>query len=223
LKPVRLASLAQGRPLVVAKVLVFAAACLPAAALVYKFYRYFYGGDFNALTANPGDYITDFTGDWTIGFITISLCITPLRRLTGWNQAIKFRRMLGLFAFFYVTIHLLTWIVFVHYFEVKFMIEDIYKRPFITVGMAAFLILFSLALTSNRFAVRKLGRRWQTLHRLVYAAAILGVIHFWWLVKADITLPRRWAVAVTLLLGFRIWWTLRPRLMARRPTTNPIA
>lgn len=199
-----------------AKILVFAAACLPAAALAYKFYRYFYGGDFNALTANPGDYITDFTGDWTLAFITISLSITPLRRLTGWNQAIKFRRMLGLFAFFYVTLHLLTWIVFVHDFEVGFMIEDVFKRPFITVGMAAFLILLALAITSNRFSIRKLGRKWQSLHRLVYAAAILGVVHFWWLVKADITLPRRWAVAVGLLLGFRLWWAYRPRLVADR-------
>jgi methionine sulfoxide reductase heme-binding subunit len=140
--------------------------------------------------------------------------VTPLRRLTGWNQAIKFRRMLGLFAFFYVTLHLSTWIVFVHDFEVGFMIEDVYKRPFITVGMAAFLILLALAITSNRFAIRKLAKRWQTLHRLVYVAAILGVIHFWWLVKADITLPRRWAVAVGLLLGFRLWWTYR----SKRPT-----
>ena len=101
-----------------------------------------------------------------------------------------------------------------HYFEIKFMIEDVYKRPFITVGMSAFTILFALAITSNRFATRKLGRRWQTLHRLVYVAAILGVIHFWWLVKADITLPRRWAVAVALLLGFRLWWTYR----SSRPT-----
>ena len=139
----------------------------------------------------------------------------PLRRLTGWNQAIKFRRMLGLFAFFYVTLHMLTWVVFVHYFEVGFMIEDVYKRPFITVGMTGFLILFVLALTSNRFAIRKLGRRWQSLHRLVYAAAICGVIHFWWLVKADITLPRRWAIAIALLLAFRIWWTVRPRLATR--------
>jgi methionine sulfoxide reductase heme-binding subunit len=204
------------KPLTVAKILVFAAACLPAAALAYKFYRYFYGGDFNALTANPGDYITDQTGTWTLAFITISLCVTPLRRLTGWNQAIKFRRMLGLFAFFYVTLHLLTWIVFVHFFDVGFMLEDVVKRPFITVGMAGFLILFVLALTSNRLSIRTLGRKWQTLHRLVYVAAICGVVHFWWLVKADITLPRRWAVAVALLLGFRLWWTLRPRL-ARKP------
>jgi sulfoxide reductase heme-binding subunit YedZ len=96
------------------------------------------------------------------------------------------------------------------------MIEDVFKRPFITVGMAAFLILLALAITSNRFSIRKLGRKWQSLHRLVYAAAILGVVHFWWLVKADITLPRRWAVAVGLLLGFRLWWAYRPRLVADR-------
>ena len=215
MKRLRLAWLALGKPITVAKILVFAAALIPAAALAYKFYRYLYAGDFNALTANPGDYITDQTGTWTIAFLTISLCVTPLRRLTGWNQAIKFRRMLGLFAFFYVTLHLLTWIVFVHFFDVGFMIEDVVKRPFITVGMAGFLILFMLAITSNRWSLRMLGRRWQTLHRLVYVAAICGVVHFWWLVKADITLPRRWAVAVALLLGFRLWWTLRPRLLAR--------
>ena len=114
--------------------------------------------------------------------------------------------MLGLFAFFYAVLHMLTWVVFVHYFEVSFMIEDVVKRPFITVGMTVFLILFALTLTSNRFAIRKLGRRWQSLHRLVYVAAIGGVIHFWWLVKADITEPRRWAVALTVLLGLRVWW-----------------
>ena len=91
------------------------------------------------------------------------------------------------------------------------MVEDVVKRPFITVGMATFLILFVLALTSNRFAIRKLGRRWQKLHRLVYVAAIGAVIHFWWLVKADITLPRRWAIAVAVLLGFRLWWNWRSR------------
>ena len=95
--------------------------------------------------------------------------------------------MLGLFAFFYAVLHMLTWVVFVHYFEVSFMVEDVLKRPFITVGMTVFVILFALALTSNRFSIRKLGRRWQSLHRLVYVAAIGGVIHFWWLVKADIT------------------------------------
>ncbi len=119
--------------------------------------------------------------------------------------------MLGLFAFFYATLHLLTWIVFIHYFDVSFMVEDVFKRPFITVGMAVFVILFALTITSNRWSIRKLGRKWATLHRLVYAAAIGGVIHFWWLVKADITLPRRWALGLTVLLGIRAWWWYQKR------------
>jgi sulfoxide reductase heme-binding subunit YedZ len=123
--------------------------------------------------------------------------------------------MLGLFAFFYATLHLLTWIVFVNYFDVPSMIVDIGKRPFITVGMATFVILFLLALTSNRFSIRTMGRRWQSLHRLVYVAGILAVVHFWWLVKADITLPRRWAFAIGSLLLFRLWWSNRKRLALR--------
>jgi len=196
------------KPITFVRILTFAAALLPAAALVYGFYT-------NDLTANPGDYITDQTGTWTIAFLTISLAVTPLRRMTGWNEVVKLRRMLGLFAFFYATLHLLTWIVFIHFFDVSFMVEDVVKRPFITVGMATFLILLSLAVTSNRFAIRRMGRRWQTLHRLVYLAAIGAVIHFWWLVKADITEPRRWAIAIGVLLGFRVWWTYRGRLSLR--------
>ena len=195
-------------PITLVRILCFAAALVPAAALVYGFFT-------NDLTANPGDYITDQTGTWTLAFIAISLTVTPLRRLTGWNQVIKLRRMLGLFAFFYGTLHMLTWVVFAHFFEVSFMVEDVAKRPFITVGMATFLILLTLAVTSNRFAIRRLGRRWQVLHRLVYVAAVGAVIHFWWLVKADITEPRRWAVAIAALLGFRLWWMYRGRLSLR--------
>ena len=125
--------------------------------------------------------------------------------------------MFGLFAFFYATLHLLTWIVFVNYFDVPAMIDDVAKRPFITVGMATFVILFMLAVTSNRFALRTMGRRWQKLHRLVYVAGILAVVHFWWLVKADITLPRRWAFAIGSLLLFRVWWANRGRLSLRSP------
>jgi sulfoxide reductase heme-binding subunit YedZ len=169
----------------------------------------------NALTANPGDYLTDQTGTWTISFLTIALAVTPLRRLTGWNDLVKLRRMFGLFAFFYGTLHLLTWVVFVNYFDVASMLVDIGKRPFITVGMATWSILFLLAITSNRFAIRKMGRRWQSLHRLVYVAGILAVVHFWWLVKADITLPRRWAFAIGSLLLFRLWWANRGRLSLR--------
>jgi sulfoxide reductase heme-binding subunit YedZ len=210
--------------LAIIKALVFAAALIPAAALAYRFYALYYGIDPNALTANPGDYITDQTGTWTISFLMISLSVTPLRRLTKWNQVIKLRRMLGLFAFFYGTLHLLTWIVFINFFDVNAMVQDVIKRPFITIGMATWLILFVLTLTSNQFAIRKLKRRWQTLHRLVYVAGIGAVIHFWWLVKADITVPRRWALVLALLLGFRLWWAARTRSTAlkggKTPQTN---
>ncbi len=192
------------KPITLLKAVAFAAALVPAAALVYNFYT-------QNLTANPGDYITDQTGTWALTLLVISLTITPLRRLTKWNDLIKLRRMLGLFSFFYATLHMLTWVVLIHFFEWSFMIEDVVKRPFITIGMATFLILLVLALTSNRLAIRKLGRRWQKLHRLVYVAAIGAVIHFWWLVKADTTEPQRWALAVAVLLGFRMWWAWRTK------------
>ena len=209
------------KPIVILRVAAFAAALVPAALLAYRFYRFFTQQDLNALTANPGDYLTDQTGTWTLTMLVITLTVTPLRRLTKWNELIKLRRMLGLFAFFYGTLHMLTWAIFFHYvdlitFDMKAYIQDVGERPYITVGMATYLILLSLAVTSNRFSVRKLGRRWQKLHRLVYAAAIGGVIHFWWLVKADTTLPRRWAVAVAVLLGFRVWWTWRTKLPTAR-------
>jgi len=195
----------------VLKVLVFAAALIPAAALAVGFYQVYYGIDFNALTANPGDYITDQTGTWTLAFLLISLSVTPVRRLTKWNEIIKLRRMLGLFAFFYGTLHMLTWVVFINSFDPGFMADDIVKRPFITVGMATWLTLFVLALTSNQFSIRKLKRKWQSLHRLAYLAGIMGVIHFWQLVKADTTEPRRWAAALAVLLGLRVWWAVRKR------------
>ena len=192
------------------KPLVFAAALGPAAALVYRFYT-------NDLTANPTEYITDQTGTWALAFLMISLAVTPLRRLTGWNPLIRFRRMLGLFAFFYALLHLLTWVVFYHFFEVATMLEDVAERPFITVGMAAFLMLLALALTSNAFSLRRLGRRWQTLHRLAYVAAAAAVVHFWWLVKADTTEPYRWAAALVALLGVRVWWAARKRRVRTVP------
>jgi methionine sulfoxide reductase heme-binding subunit len=214
------------KPITLVKIVLFAAALTPAAALAYGFYRLTYAGDFNALTANPGDYITDQTGTWALGCLAASLSITPIRRLTGWNEIIKARRMLGLFAFFYAALHVLTWIVFVHYFEVSFMIEDVVKRPFITVGMATFLMLLVLALTSNRFSIRKLGRKWGKLHRLAYVAAAGGTLHFWQLVKADTTEPWRWMMGFAVLFGLRMWWAYRPRLAAasspnaQRPIPN---
>ena len=187
------------------KPLVFAAALTPAALLVYGFYT-------NDLTANPLDYITDQTGTWALSFLVISLSVTPIRRLTGWNPIIKLRRMLGLFSFFYALLHMLTWVVLLNFFDVNEMVKDVFERPFITVGMATFLVLLALAVTSNQFSIRRLGRRWQRLHRLAYAAAIGAVIHFWWLVKEDVTEPRRWLVIVTLLLGLRAWWAWKRRV-----------
>ena len=186
------------------KAALWVAALTPAALLVRGFFR-------NDLTANPGDYLTDQTGTWMLACLMASLSVTPIRRLTGWNEIIKVRRLLGLFAFFYGVQHLLTWIVFVHYFDVGFMAEDLAKRPYITIGMAAWLILFVLTLTSNRMAVRKLGRRWQTLHRWVYVAGVAGVLHFWLLVRADTSEPLRWAAGLSVLLGLRVWWAWRKR------------
>ena len=188
--------------------IVFCAALIPAAQLAY-------GGLTGQLTANPIQYLTHQTGDAAIALLIISLTITPLRRLTGWNELIRLRRMLGLFAFFYATLHLLTWAVLDQFFDLTTMVEDIVERPFITIGMATFLLLLPLAITSTAAMIRRLGRRWQQLHRLVYLAATTAVIHFWWGVKADIREPRLWALALTLLFGFRLWWMLRPRVLSR--------
>jgi sulfoxide reductase heme-binding subunit YedZ len=196
------------KALVYLKPIIFAAALMPAAALVHGFYT-------NDLTADPTDYITDQTGTWALAFLIISLSVTPLRRLTGFNPLIRLRRMLGLFAFFYALLHLSTWVVFYHFFDVQLMLDDVVMRPFITVGMMTFLILLLLALTSNTFAIRRLGRRWGMLHRLAYVAGVGAVIHFWWLVKADVTEPFQWAAVLAVLLGLRAWWALQKR-MARQ-------
>ena len=180
------------------KRVIFAAALGPAAWLAY-------GGYTGNLSANPIDYITDWTGWTALAFLTISLTVTPLRRLTGRNEIIRLRRMLGLFAFFYACLHLLTWAVIDLFFDLPRMVEDIVKRPFITIGMATFLLLLPLAVTSNAAMMRRLGKRWQQLHRLAYVAAITAVIHFWWGIKADFREPRLWALAVSVLFGFRAW------------------
>ena len=186
----------------------FAAALVPAAWLVYGFFT-------DNLTANPIDYITDITGLTALSFLAITLSVTPLRRLTGWNEVIKLRRMLGLFAFFYACLHLSTWLVIDLFFDWQRAAEDIVERPFITIGMATFLMLLPLAITSNTAMIRRLGKRWQTLHKLSYVAAITAVIHFWWVVKADFRDPRLFALALSVLFGFRAWWMLRARTPSR--------
>jgi methionine sulfoxide reductase heme-binding subunit len=164
----------------------------------------------HGLGANPIEYITRSTGWWILSFLMLTLLVTPLRRLTGWNWLLRLRRMLGLYAFFYVCLHFSIYIWLDQFFDWQGIVKDIAKRPFITIGFAGFMLLIPLAITSTNAMVRRLGsKRWQALHRLVYVIAILGVIHFWWLVKKDITEPLIFAVILTVLLGVRAIWAAR--------------
>jgi sulfoxide reductase heme-binding subunit YedZ len=145
----------------------------------------------------------------------ITLAVTPLRQITGWQYLIRFRRMLGLFAFFYVCLHFLSWLWIDKLFDVDEIVKDVVKRPFITVGFTSFVLLIPLAVTSTQGMVRRLGgRRWRALHRLVYAIGIGGVVHFWWLVKSDVREPLIYATILAFLLGYRLW-AFRRRLPAR--------
>jgi sulfoxide reductase heme-binding subunit YedZ len=167
----------------------------------------------DSLGANPISTITLETGTWTLRFLVLTLAITPLRRLTGWNEIAGVRRMLGLFAFAYGALHLLTYVWLDQFFDVASIAKDVYKRPFITAGATAFLLMVPLALTSTAAMIRRLGgRAWRRLHRLVYASAVMGVMHYWWLVKADIRRPRNYALIVGFLLAARFI----PRLRLRR-------
>jgi sulfoxide reductase heme-binding subunit YedZ len=200
----------------VLKPLVFLACLSPVAYLVWALYT-------GNLSANPLSDVTNETGVWTLRFVCITLTVTPLRRLTGWNAAIRFRRMFGLYAFFYGTLHFLTYMVLDRFAGLDFpdgivawstvknlatsVGVDIYKRPFITVGFTAFVLMVPLAVTSTAGMIRRMGgRAWNLLHRLIYVTAIAGVVHYWWLVKADITRPEIYALVVAALLGFRVYW-----------------
>lgn len=188
------------RHVAVLKALVFAAALVPFAELAAGA-LYFP----EWLGANPAEFITRATGDWTLRFLLATLAVTPLRKLSGWNWLLRLRRMLGLFAFFYGLVHFASFVAFDHVFAVTEILRDIVKRPFITVGFAALVFMIPLALTSTNAVVRRLGaRRWQALHRLVYLIAPLGVLHFWWMVKADVTEPAIYAAALAALLAFRV-------------------
>ena len=163
------------------------------------------------LGANPVEEILDRFGNWALRFIMITLAVTPLRRLTGWNWLARFRRMSGLFTFFYVLMHFLTWLVLDQALLLSEILEDLVERPFITIGFAALVLLAALAVTSTNRMRRRLGRRWQTLHNMTYLIAILGVWHYWWQVKKDITEPLIYAAILTVLLGARIWWRWQRR------------
>ena len=190
------------------KPLVFLLCLIPFGQLAYNAYT----GD---LGVNPIETITRFTGSWALIFLLGSLAVTPLRRLTRWNELIKFRRMLGLFAFSYALAHFSTYLVLDLFFDWAAIGKDILKRPYVTAGFTAFVLMIPLAITSTAAMIRRLGKRWQQLHRLVYLAAIGGVIHFYWLVKADIRRPAQYGAVLALLLGYRLAAKLRPRIAAR--------
>jgi len=196
------------------KPVLFLACLAPLAILAW---RGFHGG----LGANPIEFITHATGDWTLRFLLITLSITPLRKLTRQYWLIGWRRMLGLFAFFYGTLHLMTWLWLDKFFDPHEMLADIVKRRFITAGMTGFALMIPLALTSTRWAIRKLGgKRWQMLHRLIYFSAAAGVIHYIWLVKADLRKPLEYGAILAVLLAYRVvaWLSTRaatgPRVKA---------
>ena len=164
------------------------------------------------LGTNPVEALLHRTGDWTLRFVMIVLAVTPLRRLTGWNELQQFRRMLGLFAFFYACLHFSVYAFLDLGLDWSFLAQDIAKRPYITIGFTAWVLLVPLALTSTRGMMRRLGRRWKQLHRLVYVIGVLGVVHFYWLVKADVREPLIYAAILALLLALRAEGWVRRRL-----------
>jgi len=167
-------------------------------------------GMHDSLTANPIEFITRATGEWTLYFLCFTLAVTPLRRLTGLNVLLRLRRMLGLFTFFYACLHFLTFLWFDHFFDLAAMMQDVLKRPFIAMGFSAFVLLVPLAVTSNDRMIRKLGRRWTLLHRLIYLIAVLSLLHFWWMRagKNNVAEPMVIGAIIAVLLALR-WVSLR--------------
>jgi sulfoxide reductase heme-binding subunit YedZ len=205
------------RQIAIIKIFLFAAALLPFARLVLFAFT---GG----LGANPIEFITRSTGDWTLYFLCLTLAVTPLRRLSKWTWLIKLRRMLGLFAFFYAALHFTTFLWFDHFFDVDEMWKDVLKRPFITVGFTAFVLLIPLAATSTNGMVRRLGgKRWQWLHRAIYLIATLGILHFWWMKagKHDFEQPILSGTIVAVLLLARVYWSVLQQRAQKRAAQPP--
>jgi sulfoxide reductase heme-binding subunit YedZ len=197
-----------------AKAVVFAASLIPFLLLVYAAFT-------DGLGVNPVETITHRTGDWTLRFLLLTLCVTPFRKLFGRPELIRFRRMLGLFAFFYGVLHFLTWLWFDKMFDWNEMLADVRKRPFITAGTAGLLAMAPLAITSTAGWIRRLGgKRWQVLHRLVYFSAFAGVVHYYWLVKSDVRAPLTYGAILALLLLLRLWVN-RPSRSPTRPAPLP--
>ncbi len=190
----------------IAKALVFVACLMPLSLLAWRAFN-------GNLTANPIEFVTRYTGTWTLRFLLITLAITPLRRLLHAPELIRFRRMLGLYAFFYGSLHLITYVWFDQFFNPAAIAKDIAKRPFITAGVSAFVLMLPLAATSTAGWIRRLGgRRWQLLHRLVYFSALAGVLHYYWLVKSDVRLPVLYAALLAAAMLLRLpGWIARPK------------
>lgn len=184
------------------KPLVFAACLIPVLLLVRDAFT---GG----LGVNPIEDVTHRTGGWALRFLLLTLAVTPLRRLAGWHGLIRFRRMLGLFAFFYAVLHFSTYLVFDHFFDLLLILDDVAERKYVTAGFVGFVLMIPLAVTSTAGWIRRLGRRWTVLHRLVYASAAAGVVHFLWLVKIDVAEPLIYAAVLALLLAARVAWRTR--------------
>lgn len=193
------------------KVVVFLLCLVPLFLLIW-------GAFTGNLGANPIETITHTTGDWILRFLVLTLGITPLRQLTGWNPLIRFRRMLGLFAFFYACIHFAIYCLSIANLSLSDIGTDIAKRLYVTVGFTGFVLMIPLAITSTKKWITRLGgKRWQMLHRLVYVSAIAGVLHYLWLVKLDTKYPVRYAIVIGVLLLFRVWSAVR----SRSPITQP--
>ena len=199
-----------GGSLVLPKTVVHLAALAPLALLLWQMWAVAKTGS-NALGADPVAEIEHRLGLWALRFLVVALAVTPLRQLTGWAVLVRFRRMLGLYAFAYATLHLVAYVGLDLRGYWTQLFEDIAKRPYITVGFLAWLLLVPLAVTSTTGWIRRLGRNWARLHTLVYAIGVLAVLHFWWLVKSDIREPALYAGLVALLLGWRIWKRWQPR------------
>ena len=203
------------------RALVFALALVPLARFVVL-------GALDSLSANPVEFVQRSTGTWALAMLCITLAVTPLRRLFGWSWLMRLRRMLGLFAFFYACLHLLAYAWLDQWFDWNAIVDDVLERPFITVGVVAFVLLIPLAATSTNAMMRRLGRRWQELHRLVYAIAVLAVLHYWWhkAGKNDFSAPLAWALVVAGLLAVRLAWhwaspPARSRRSAQAARTTP--
>jgi sulfoxide reductase heme-binding subunit YedZ len=193
------------------KVAVFLLCLVPLAKLVLELFGVLGTG----LGANPVEELIHRCGKWGLNFLLITLAVTPLRRITGWNQLIRFRRMLGLFTFFYILLHFLIYAGLDQRFALRYIVEDVIERPYITLGMTGLLLLIPLAITSTNGMMRRLGRRWQKLHRLAYVIAVLGVWHFYWQVKQDTLEPLIYAGVLALLFSVRVFYFLKRKRRER--------